>query len=193
MRKFQDADRLLGNEISAIARDAPLGNKVLNGTEVTQHSVNEIQIGSGRILSENVSVDVTQTTETVDLPAAAGGDETNYRYVTVSRQPNGTVELTNGAVGTIDAEGEISNPVAGQPHPDGNIYLATVLADEDEIVDIYDGRANFNVSLLTTVPQQPQEPIVIPENEALTVPRRMDARDTRITDLDGLLRIQPYQ
>ena len=141
MRRLEDGDRLIASEATAALKDAPEATLVLEGTAVTEQSDTEIDVAAGEILVDRDVVDVSQTVEELDLPEAAGGDETHYRYVTVSRDAQGAVVLTNGAVGTIDSEGEISAPVPAQPHPEGNVYLATVLVDEDRILDIYDGRA----------------------------------------------------
>ena len=135
MRRHDPGDRIISNEVRATWVDGVQGTSVIDGCDVTISATNDLTISSGTVAASGDIVDVSGSTETV---TALDTDE--YRYVTVSVQPSGDVEVTQGNVGTLDASGNVDTEVGEPPYPLGNVYLATAIQFDDGLNTVFDGR-----------------------------------------------------
>lgn len=135
MRRHDPGDRIISNEVRATWIDGVQGTSVIDGCDVTISATNDLTISSGTVAASGDIVDVAGSTETV---TALDTDE--YRYVTVSVQPDGTVEIQQGSVGTLDGSGDVDTEVAEPTYPLDNVYLATAVQFDDGLNTVFDGR-----------------------------------------------------
>ena len=158
MRTHVDSGRLFGNEPTAAWLDAIRGTLVLSGTAVSRTGDLEIGIDAGTIAIDGASQDVTTDSQTLTEPAS---DE--YRIDTVTRDPNGTVVVTEGAPETF-TDGTVT-PAEAPSRPAGHVLLAHLRLLDGRINQVLDGR-------------------VVYENVVLDRLRTQDVNDDLVT-LDG--------
>lgn len=143
MRRFAGNDRLIHNEITSAAVDAPENETfVESGVEPSTPADLEIQIASGDVFIEGSPVSVSSQTETV-TDVSDEVTESAYRYHTVSVDPTGTLVVNTSPTGEFDPETPSEPPitqVTEPTHPAGNCFIGTAFQVNDQIERVYDGR-----------------------------------------------------
>ena len=143
MRRFAGNDRLIHNEITSAAVDAPENETfVESGVEPSSPADLEIQIASGDVFIEGSPVSVSSQTETV-TDVSDEVTESAYRYHTVSVDPTGTLVVNSSPTGEFDPETPSEPPltqVTEPTHPAGNCFIGTAFQVNDRIERVYDGR-----------------------------------------------------
>ena len=143
MRRFAGNDRLIHNEITSAAVDAPENETfVESGVEPSTPADLEIQIAAGDVFIEGSPVSVSSQTETVtDISGEV--TESAYRYHTLSVDETGTLVVNTSPTGEFDPETPSEPPitqVTEPTHPAGNCFIGTAFQVNDRIERVYDGR-----------------------------------------------------
>ena len=143
MRRFAGNDRLIHNEITSAAVDAPENETfVESGVEPSTPADLEIQIAPGDVFIEGSPVSVSSQTETV-TDVSGEVTQSGYRYHTLSVDPTGTLVVNSSPTGEFDPETPSEPPltqVTEPTHPAGNCFIGTAFQVNDRIERVYDGR-----------------------------------------------------